>query len=60
MANISFLNKSSWDLFCICFNEKDELFQYHYKNHLLRVLHFVIPGPGPGQLTLDNGRERGP
>ena len=22
----------------------DELFQYHYKNHLLEVLHFVIPG----------------
>ena len=25
-------------------NEKDELFQYHYKNHLFEVLHFVIPG----------------
>ena len=25
-------------------NEKDELFQYHYKNHLLEILHFVIPG----------------
>ena len=22
-------------------NEKDELFQYHYKNHLFGVLHFV-------------------